>query len=117
VRQVVHHLADSHLNAYIRMRLVLTEDNPMVKTYDETAWAELHDARVAPVGTSLVMLESMHERWVDLMRAMSPADFARTFQHPQPPTPRSLDWLVAMYAWHGPHHIAHITTLRQRNGW
>jgi hypothetical protein len=117
VRQVVHHLADSHLNAFVRMKLALTEDSPMVKPYDEARWANLTDAREAPIWSSLVMLEAMHERWIFMLRAMTAKDFERVFRHPEHAEPRSLDWLVAMYAWHGQHHVAHITTLRQRNGW
>jgi len=117
VRQVVHHVPDSHLNAYCRMKLALTEDQPLIKPYNETLWAELADSR-APVIGSLQLLEVLHERWVRLMKSLSSADFARTFRHPEyPDTPRSLDWLVALYSWHGPHHVAQITSLRERMGW
>jgi hypothetical protein len=117
VRQVVHHMPDSHLNAYVRFKLTLTEDVPQVKTYEEASWAETPEIGITPVETSLVLLESLHERWVTLLRALSPEDFSRTFKHPQHETPRPLDWLVAIYAWHGPHHVAHITALRERMGW
>lgn len=116
VRQVVHHLPDSHLNAYVRFRLALTEDGPMVKTYEEGRWAELADARTAPVEISLGLLATLHQRWVLLLKAMTAEQFAREFRHPelgQVPLGKSL----AMYAWHGRHHIAHITALRQRMGW
>ena len=117
VRQVVHHVPDSHLNAYVRMKLALTEDEPTVKPYSEAAWAELADSR-APVIGSLQLLSVLHERWVRLMKSLSPADFARQFKHPEyPDAPRSLDWLVALYAWHGPHHVAQIQALRERKGW
>ena len=116
VRQVVHHLADSHLNAYTRFKLALTEEEPTVKPYDETRWAELSDARTAPVEISLVLLESLHRRWVLLLRSLAPADFARRFQHPELGVV-TLDKNLALYAWHGRHHLAHITSLRERMGW
>ena len=116
VRQVAHHVPDSHLNAYIRTKLALTENEPMIKPYDEKAWAELADSRLSPIETSLVLLESVHERWNRLLRAASDADFARTFRHPEHGV-RTLDWMVALYAWHGPHHVAHVTSLRERMGW
>jgi len=116
VRQVVHHVPDSHINSYMRFRLALTEDTPAVKGYDEALWAELHDARTAPLEWSLVLLEMLHQRWVLLLRSLNPADFGRSFTHPEL-GPVSLDRNLALYAWHGDHHIAHITGLRQRNGW
>lgn len=117
VREVVHHVPDSHLNAYVRMKLALTEQSPTVKPYDEAAWAKLPDAR-GPIDSSLDLLEALHDRWVRLITSLAPADFARTFIHPEyPEAPPTLDWLIALYAWHGPHHVAHITTLRDRMGW
>ena len=116
VRQVVHHVADSHLNAYIRFRLALTEDEPTIKPYDQAKWAELRDARTAPVETSLQLIDSLHQRWVVLMRSMSDADFALRFNHPDRGVMR-LDVTLAMYAWHCRHHAAHITGLRERMGW
>ena len=116
VRQVVHHLPDSHLNSYVRFKLALTEDDPVIKPYAEDRWAELHDARTAPVETSLVFLEALHQRWVALLRALTPPDFARTFRHPERGQMR-LDVTLALYAWHGRHHVAHITGVRQRLGW
>lgn len=116
VRQVVHHLADSHLNAFVRFKLALTEDRPAVKTYEQQLWAELADARTAPVEPSLAMLEGLHQRWVILLRQMSAADFARQFQHPEHGLMK-LERLLAMYAWHGRHHVAHITSLRERMRW
>ena len=116
VRQVVHHVPDSHLNAYVRFKLALTEDEPTIKPYDETRWAELSDVKAVPVATSLTLLETVHERWVAILRAMTPADFARMLVHPESGR-QSLDQMLALYAWHGPHHIAQITSLRQRQGW
>jgi hypothetical protein len=116
VRQVIHHVPDSHMNSYIRFRLALTEDEPAIKPYAEARFAELADARLAPVEVSLQLLENLHFRWVMLLRSMSEADFARTFRHPELGTLR-LDSNLALYAWHGRHHAAHITQLRQRNRW
>lgn len=117
VRQVVHHVPDSHLNAYVRMKLALTEDSPMIKPYEEARWAELADTARTPVEVSLTLLDSLHERWLTLIRAMKPGDFARTFVHPEHKATLTLDWLVALYSWHGRHHAAHITTLREKMGW
>jgi uncharacterized damage-inducible protein DinB len=116
VRQVIHHLPDSHLNSYTRVKLALTEDEPTIKPYDEKRWAELGDSRVTPVETSLTLLESLHRRWVILLRSLSAADFARKFRHPERGT-MTLDENLALYAWHGKHHVAHITSLRERMGW
>lgn len=116
VRQVAHHVPDSHLNAFIRFKLALTEDVPTIKPYDETLWAELADVKTVPVETSLKLLEAVHERWVAVLRAMTPADFARELIHPETGRQR-LDQMLALYAWHGPHHVAHITSLRERQGW
>ena len=116
VRQTVHHVADSHMNSYIRMRLALTESEPAIRLYDQKAWAELADARTAPVELSLQLVENLHARWVLLLKTLSDADFARAFRHPELGLVR-LDTNLALYAWHGRHHAAHITGLRQRNGW
>jgi uncharacterized damage-inducible protein DinB len=116
VRQVVHHLPDSHLNAYVRFKLALTEDKPTVKTYDQDRWAQLPDSEGVPVETSLRLLTSLHERWVHLLRSMSEEDFARTLNHPDLGTV-DLNRMLALYAWHGRHHVAHITALRERMGW
>jgi hypothetical protein len=116
VRQVVHHLPDSHLNSYVRFKLALTENQPTVKTYDQQAWAKLADSKSTPVETSLALLEALHERWVNLLRSMSPADFARTLNHPEM-GPVTLDRMLGVYAWHGRHHMAHVTSLRDRMGW
>jgi len=116
VRQVVHHVPDSHMNAYIRFKLALTENEPTIKPYAEAQWAALPDSRTTPVETSLAMLDTLHERWMHVLRAMQPADFSRTLMHPENGV-MTLDHLLAMYAWHGPHHTAHVTELRKRNGW
>jgi uncharacterized damage-inducible protein DinB len=116
VRQLVHHVADSHMNAYTRFRLGLTENNPTIKPYDEAAWAELVDARTLPVGVSLDLLESMHERLIHLLRATPHEAFARTLNHPEN-GPMTLDTLISIYAWHGRHHTAHVTALRERMKW
>lgn len=116
VRQVVHHVPDSHLNAYIRFKLGLTEDAPAIKTYEEKLWAETPEVATTPIDVSLTLLEALHRRWVGLMQAMQPADFERSFRHPEWGA-RTIDWLLAQYAWHGRHHVAHITTLRDRMGW
>jgi hypothetical protein len=116
VRQVTHHVPDSHMNAYIRFRLALTEEEPTIRPYDEGRWAELADARTAPVETSLVLLEALHLRWAMLLRSLSEADFARPFRHPELGIV-SLDNNLALYAWHGRHHVAHIMFLRERMGW
>lgn len=116
VRQVVHHVADSHMNSYVRFRLALTEDEPVIKPYDEALWAGLPDARTAPVESSLALLAAMHERWVALLRSMSEDQFGRKFRHPQMGEV-TLDRNTALYAWHGAHHVAHVTSLRQRRRW
>ena len=107
IRQVVHHVPDSHLNAYIRLKFALTEPEPTIKPYDEAAWANLADTRDTPVETSLVLLETLHDRWTRLLRSLQPEDFARRFVHPDH-GPVNIDWLIAMYAWHGRHHTAHV---------
>jgi uncharacterized damage-inducible protein DinB len=116
VRQVVHHLADSHLHSYQRFRNALTQDRPSVNAYPQELWAELVDARSAPVDLSLALLDALHARWVLLLRSMGPAEFARSFVHSEL-GPVTLDQNLALYAWHGDHHIAHVTELRKRNGW
>ena len=113
LRQVVHHLADSHVNSYTRFRLALTENHPTIKPYDEGKWAELEDARAMPVEVSLMLLDSLHARWVRLLRSLKPSDFDRTIDHPENGT-MTIDQLLALYAWHGDHHIAHINMARKR---
>jgi uncharacterized damage-inducible protein DinB len=116
VRQVVHHLPDSHLNAYVRFRLALTEDQPTIKPYHEDKWAELSDARTAPPDFSLDLIDSLHRRWVMLLRSLSPEDFARSFRHPELGN-LTLNQTLTIYAWHGRHHVAQITSLSERMGW
>lgn len=116
VQQVVHHLADSHMNSYVRFKLALTEDEPTIKPYNETRWAELSDSKTTPVETSLGLMDGLHERWMNLLRGMKADDFARKMKHPERGTV-SLDDTLGLYAWHGRHHVAHITNLRQRKSW
>lgn len=116
VRQVVHHLPDSHMNSYTRFRLALTENSPVIKPYEEAAWAELPDAKTAPAAASLAILEGLHARFVLLLKSMTDADFAKTFRHPELGE-RRLDWTLGLYAWHCLHHVAHIHHLRSREGW
>ncbi len=116
VRQLAHHVPDSHMNAYIRFKLALTEEEPTIKPYEEARWAELADSAETPVEISLALLDALHTRWVTLLRAIKPADWSRKFRHPEM-GPMTLERTLALYAWHGKHHVAHITALRQRNGW
>lgn len=115
LRQVVHHVADSHANGYIRQKLALTEQNPTIKPYDEERWAELPDATL-PVDVSLRMLDAIHERWTALLRALPADKFTAPYQHPQS-GPQTLDSSLSNYSWHGRHHVAHITELRKRESW
>jgi hypothetical protein len=108
VRQVVHHLADSHINAYVRFRLALTEDRPSIKPYQEQRWAELSDVRTTDPSISVKLLDALHHRWVDLLRALSEDVFTRELVHPEHQQPMSLDDMVVLYAWHGRHHVEHI---------
>lgn len=116
VRQVVHHVPDSHMNAYMRFRLALTEHEPVIKPYDEAAWAELVDGKTAPPEISLALLDALHDRWVRLLRSMTDADFQKQFRHPELGVV-PLEKNLALYAWHGKHHVAHITRLRERMQW
>jgi uncharacterized damage-inducible protein DinB len=116
VRQVVHHVPESHMNAFTRFKLALTEDNPTIRAYEEDRWAKLPDVALAPLATSLALLDALHERWVILLETMTPADFARPLRHPVNGD-MTLDRMLQLYAWHGRHHVAHITTLRAREGW
>lgn len=117
VRQLVHHMADSHINAYTRIRLALTEDNPTIKPYEEKQWAELADATTLPAEASLGILDGLHLRWVTLLRTLSDAQRARTVVHPASGRTMSVDFLTALYAWHCRHHVAHVSELRAREGW
>ena len=116
VRQVVHHIPDSHLNAYVRMKLALTQEEPTICAYDEKEWAKLNDVFHTPIEVSLNLLESLHKRWIVLLKSLNENDCKRKFNHPEAGI-RTVDWLIALYAWHGNHHIAHITSLRERMGW
>ena len=116
VRQVVHHVPESHMNAFVRFKLALTEDNPSIRAYNEDAWARLADIPRAPIAVSLDLLDALHRRWVALLEVMTPDDFTRPLVHPAN-GPMTLDKLLQIYAWHGPHHVAHVTRLRERQGW
>ncbi len=116
VRQLVHHVADSHLNAYTRFRLAFTEENPVIKPYQEAKWAELDDARTMPIDVSLSILDAMHSRLVTLLRAMPADSFQRMLSHPKD-GPMTVDALLTVYSWHGKHHVAHVTSLKEREQW
>jgi len=116
VRQVVHHVPDSHMNAYIRFKLALTEDEPTIKPYEQQLWADLADSKSTPIEVSLTLLDSLHDRWVRLLQSLTPRDWKLTFRHPELGLV-SLERNLALYAWHGRHHVAHITTLRTRENW
>jgi uncharacterized damage-inducible protein DinB len=116
VRQVVHHVPDSHANAYVRFKLALTEDAPMIRTYHEDLWAELPEARTAPIEVSLAFLTGLHDRWVRTLEGITPEQWTRTYRHPEQGV-QPLDTLLSIYAWHGAHHVAHVTSLRARQGW
>lgn len=117
IRQVVHHLADSHMNSYCRFKLALTEDVPVIRPYFEDRWAELEDARKAPVEISLKLLESLHVRWVYFLRSMKETDWLKKFHHPESRRDFELREILALYAWHGDHHLAHILELKKRKKW
>lgn len=116
VRQVAHHVPDSHVNAYVRTKLALTEDNPVIRPYDEQEWARLPDTAATPVDTSLALLDALHARWTDLLRSCDGTAFNRPLRHPDIGQ-LTLGLLVLQYGWHGDHHVAHITALREREGW
>ena len=116
IRQVAHHVPDSHLNAYVRFKLALTEEEPTIKPYAEDRWAHLADTQSTPVAVSLALLDSLHDRWMRLLRSLQPEDWKRTFRHPELGV-MSLEKTLALYAWHGRHHVAHITSLREKNAW
>jgi len=116
VRQVVHHVPDSHLNAYVRLKLALTEEKPTIKPYNEAAWAELADSKSMPIEVSQTLLDSVHTRWDRLWRSLKPEHFQRVLVHPEHGE-RTVDWLLFLYEWHGKHHTAHITELRKKKSW
>jgi uncharacterized damage-inducible protein DinB len=117
VKQLVHHVADSHMNAYMRFKLGLTEDNPTIKPYDESAWAELPDTENLPVNISLTLLHTLHIRWIEVLKNIPREEWNRTVFHPEHQRTMTLWHLLGMYAWHGRHHVAHVTQLRKRNNW
>jgi hypothetical protein len=116
VRQVVHHVPDSHLNAYVRLKLALTEEKPTIKPYDQEAWAKLADSKSTPIEVSLTLLNTVHDRWDRIWRSLRPEQFARPLIHPESGE-RNVDWLLFLYEWHGKHHAAHITELRKQKAW
>ncbi|HWX55201.1 MAG TPA: putative metal-dependent hydrolase [Verrucomicrobiae bacterium] len=116
VKQLIHHVPDSHLNAYVRFKLALTENAPTIKPYQEDAWARLNDSELTPIEVSLMLLEALHSRWTTLLKSMQAADFDRQYTHPESGL-HTLDHLLALYSWHGHHHAAHITSLRERMKW
>jgi len=117
VKQVIHHVADSHVNAYCRFRLGLTEDKPAIRPYDEQRWAELGDVEQLPPNVSVTLLYALHTRWYTLLKSLQQDDWNREIIHPEHNKTMTLWYLLGMYAWHGKHHVAHITSLRERNGW
>ena len=117
MKQLVHHVADSHMNAFIRFKLALTEDNPTIKPYDEAAWAEMNDTKNLPINISLTLLHALHSRWYEILKHMSAEDLNRTVFHPEHKKEMSLWFLLGMYAWHSKHHVAHVMALRERMGW
>ena len=117
LKQVVHHVADSHINAYVRFKLALTEDNPVIKPYEEAAWAEMDDTKNLPVNISLTLLHALHSRWHEILIHLTKAGLHKTIFHPEHKKEMTLWYLLGMYAWHGRHHVAHITSLRERKKW
>jgi len=117
VRQVVHHVADSHMNAYIRFKLAITEDNPTIKPYEEKDWAELNDSKNAPIENSLLIIKYLHRRWAQVIQQIKDAEWERTFYHPENKRTYTLAFALGLYAWHSQHHVAHITNLRKLKGW
>ncbi len=117
VNQLVHHVADSHMNAYIRFKLGLTEDNPVIKPYDEQAWAKLNDTETVPINISLTLMHALHMRWVAVLEAIQPHEWDRTVFHPESKKEMTLWYLLGMYAWHSRHHTAHITALKEKMDW
>jgi hypothetical protein len=117
IRQVVHHVADSHMNAYIRFKLGLSEENPSIKPYNQDAWAEMPDTKNLPVNTSVTLLFALHRRWIELLNNVQPNEWERTLFHPEYKKTMTLWYVLGLYAWHSRHHVAHITSLRKRMGW
>jgi uncharacterized damage-inducible protein DinB len=117
VNQVIHHVADSHMNAFIRFKLGLTEDNPTIKPYIQSAWGETADVTSVPVNLSITLLHSLHHRWYELLKTISDDQWERTIYHPEQERKITLWELLLIYAWHGKHHAAHVTNLREQMGW
>ena len=117
VQQLVHHVADSHMNAYIRFKLAITEDNPTIKPYEEKAWALLADVSIVPINVSITLLHALHQRWYIAIKDLTNADWNKTVFHPEQKKEISVWFLLGLYAWHGKHHTAHITSLREKQGW
>ena len=117
VKQLVHHVADSHMNAYIRFKLALTEDNPTIKPYEEAKWAEMSDTKNLPINISLTLMHALHSRWMEVLLSIKDEEWNRTVVHPEHGRQMTLWYLMGMYAWHSRHHTAHITSLRERMGW
>jgi DinB family protein len=117
VKQLVHHVADSHINAYVRFKLGMTEDNPTIKAYEEKLWAELDDVKKLPINISLTLLHALHARWYEAIKNLTDEAWQRTLYHPEHKKTFTLWHFLGMYAWHGKHHVAHITSLREKNGW
>ena len=117
VTQVIHHIADSHMNAYIKLKLALTEESPVIKPYDEKLWAELPDVNIEPVNVSITLLHALHRRWGQVLRNMQPSDWERTYYHPEHERYVPLWEMADLYAWHGRHHMEHVRQLRQRMNW
>jgi hypothetical protein len=117
IRQVVHHCADGHMNSLIRLKLALTENEPIIKPFDEVSWAELADSKNMPIAPSLKMIEGIHARWTALLNLLTQEHYNRSFIHPDHNNKIRIDEYIAMYAWHSNHHLAHITTTKERNNW
>jgi hypothetical protein len=116
VQQLVHHIADSHMNCFVRVRLAITEDFPPIMPYDEKAWAKLNDSETAPIASSLDIIDGLHTRWVLLLQSLSNDDWQRGYRHPER-GPMTVEMTTLVYAWHSRHHVAHITQLRAKEGW
>ncbi len=117
VKQLVHHIADSHINAYIRFKLALAEDNPTIKPYEENDWVKMDDVQSVPINISITLLHALHQRWYAAIKNLTEEQWNRTVYHPERKTTMTVWELLGMYAWHGKHHVAHITSLRDRNNW
>jgi len=117
LRQLVHHVADSHINVYVRFKLAMTEDSPEIRSYDQDSWAGTAESRSMPVSVSLDLMDGLHARWVGYLRTFQPEDWSRTLRHSEFDEPLTLDFLIQLYSWHGAHHVAHVTGLRARMGW